>query len=120
LDFVREARLDRVGAFTYSREPGTPAHDMPGQVPFRTKRERYDRLMRLQRSVSLIKNKSWVGRDLDVLVEEPTAAGGRGRSFRDAPEIDGWVDVEGAVEPGEFVKVRVTRSTEHDLAGVLA
>jgi ribosomal protein S12 methylthiotransferase len=120
LDFVRDAELDRVGAFTYSREPGTPAHDMPGQVPFRVKRERYDRLMRLQRSVSMQKNKGFLGRTLDVLVEETGPSGGRGRSYRDAPEIDGTVEAVGAVEPGSIVKVKVTGFTEHDLLGTVS
>ncbi|MCW5940035.1 MAG: 30S ribosomal protein S12 methylthiotransferase RimO [Fimbriimonadaceae bacterium] len=120
LDFVRDAKLDRVGAFTYSREPGTPAHEMPDQVPFRVKRERYDRLMRLQRSVSMQKNKGFLGRTLDVLIEEKTQNGGRGRSYRDAPEIDGTVEVGGAAEPGSIVKIQVTGFTEHDLSGTVA
>ncbi len=119
LDFVREARLDRVGAFTFSREPGTPSHDMPGQVPFRVKRERYDRLMRFQQSVSLEKNKAWVGRSLKVLVDEAKDGWIAGRSFRDAPEIDGWVYAEGLSAPGEFVEVQVTRAEHHDLYGRL-
>lgn len=115
IDFVREARLDRVGAFTFSREVGTPAHDMPDQVPFRVKRERYDRLMRIQASVSLAKGQAWVGRDLDVLVEKNHDGWSVGRSYRDAPEIDGCVYVKGSFEPGQRVSVRVTSVTEHDL-----
>ncbi|MBS1713186.1 MAG: 30S ribosomal protein S12 methylthiotransferase RimO [Armatimonadetes bacterium] len=117
-DFVKAARLDRVGAFTYSREAGTPSHDMPDQVPFRVKRERYDRLMRLQSSVSTEKNKGWVSKRLYVLVD--TAEGGAfvGRSFRDAPEIDGVVRCTGEAKPGEIVPVTVTGFQEHDLTGV--
>ncbi len=120
LEFVRQARLDRVGAFTFSREPGTPANDMEGQVPFKVKRERYDRLMRLQAAMSLERNRSWEGRELSVLVDEVKDGHIAGRSFRDAPEIDGWVYAEGAAEPGSFVTVRVMRGGEHDLHGVIA
>ncbi|MCW5937745.1 MAG: 30S ribosomal protein S12 methylthiotransferase RimO [Fimbriimonadaceae bacterium] len=117
LDFTRDARLDRVGAFMFSREQGTPAYEMSGQVPFRAKRERYDRLMRLQQVVSLEKNKEWVGRPIRVLVDEADEAGVSGRSFRDAPDIDGRVIATGAAEPGTFVEVQVTRASVHDLYG---
>ena len=119
LDFVREAKLDRVGAFTFSKEPGTPAHDMPDQVPLKVKRERYDRLMRLQASISLRKNKAWEGRTLQVLVDEAKDGWIAGRSFRDAPEIDGWVYAQGVAEPGSFVEVAVTEGRDHDLYGHL-
>ncbi|HXH61882.1 MAG TPA: 30S ribosomal protein S12 methylthiotransferase RimO [Fimbriimonadaceae bacterium] len=119
VDFVKEARLDRVGAFLFSREPGTSAHDMPDQVPLKTKQDRYDRLMRVQQSVSLEKNKAWEGRSLRVLVDESKDGWIAGRSFRDAPEIDGWVYAKGVATPGSFVKVAVTEGTEHDLYGHL-
>ncbi|MBL8068660.1 MAG: 30S ribosomal protein S12 methylthiotransferase RimO [Armatimonadetes bacterium] len=119
VDFVREAKLDRVGAFQFSREPGTPSHDMPGQVPSRVKKERYDRLMRAQAPVSLARNKSFVGQVLTVLADEVKDGWIAGRSYRDAPEIDGWVYAQGAVEPGSLARVRVTEAKEHDLIGVL-
>lgn len=119
LDFVREAKLDRVGAFTFSREPGTPAHDMPDQVPFRVKRDRYDRLMRLQSSISKVKNQAWEGRSLQILVDECKDGWIAGRSFRDAPEIDGWVYAQGQADPGKFALVHVTDGQEHDLYGHL-
>jgi ribosomal protein S12 methylthiotransferase len=119
LDFVRDARMDRVGAFTFSREPGTPSHDMPGQVPFRVKRERQDRLMRAQQVVSREKSQAWVGRSLEVLVEEAKDGWSAGRSFRDAPEIDGWVYAQGEAEPGSFVRVNITEAQDHDLYGSL-
>lgn len=119
MDFVKSAQLDRVGAFTYSREAGTPSHDMPGQVPFRIKRERYDRLMRTQSLISMSKNVSWVGSDFDVLVEETKDGWVAGRSFRDAPEIDGRVFAEGVAQPGEIASVRIVRAEEHDLYGVI-
>ncbi|MCC6729350.1 MAG: 30S ribosomal protein S12 methylthiotransferase RimO [Chthonomonadales bacterium] len=139
LRFAEEARFDRAGAFEFSAEDGTPASALPGRVPLRVKRERMGRLMRLQQGISLERNRAWVGRELEVLVERPAppqdardggaAHGGRsaavpasmaGRSFRDAPEIDGEVRVGGAegARPGDFVRVRVTRAHTYDLEGV--
>lgn len=115
LDFVRDARMDRVGAFVYSREPGTPAHDLPNQVPFRTRRRRYDQLMRNQQAVSLAKNEAWIGRSLRVLVEDVREGWSIGRSHRDAPEIDGLVFVEGAHAVGSFIDVEVTGAEPYDL-----
>ncbi|MCB8933634.1 MAG: 30S ribosomal protein S12 methylthiotransferase RimO [Fimbriimonadaceae bacterium] len=115
LQFVEDARMDRVGAFVFSREPGTPAHDLPGQVPFRTRRARYDRLMRCQQAVSLAKNEEWVGRTLRVLVEDVREGWSIGRSHRDAPEIDGLVFVEGVHAPGSFVPAVVTAAEPYDL-----
>jgi len=120
LAFVQEAKLDRVGAFTYSRENGTPSAELPGQVPFRVKRERFDRLMRAQSVVALEKNRSWVGRELEILVDEVKDGWAAGRSFRDAPEIDGWVYAKGTAQPGTFVKVTVDEAQTHDLYGHLA
>ena len=119
VDFVKEAKLDRVGAFTYSREPGTPSYEMPGQVPFRTKQQRYDKLMRTQRPISLEINEGYVGETMRVLVDEAKDGWIAGRSFRDAPEIDGWVYAEGSAEPGSFVDVQVTQAKEYDLYGHL-
>lgn len=117
LQFMRDASLDRVGAFMYSREPGTPSHDYPGQVPFSVKRKRFDQLMRLQQGISLKKNEAWVGRPLQVLVEGHQEGWSIGRSHRDAPEIDGLVFVEGLHPAGEFVDVEVTGGEPYDLYG---
>ncbi len=117
IDFVKAAKLDRVGAFTYSREPGTPSYDMSGQVPFRTKQNRYDRLMRTQRPISLAINQTWIGKSIKVLVDEAKDGWIAGRSFRDAPEIDGWVYAQGIAELGSFVDVEVTEVKEYDLYG---
>ncbi len=119
LAFVKQAKLDRVGAFMYSRETGTPAHDLPGQLPMRVKRARLDRLMRAQQEISLERNRAWEGRTLRVLVEEQREGWLLGRSHRDAPEIDGVVYARGAVEPGSFVDVQVTQGREYDLYGVV-
>lgn len=115
LDFVRTSRLDRVGAFVYSREPGTPSYEMPDQVPFRTKRHRYDQLMRLQSEISLSINKSWIGKNLNVLVEDIVDGWRIARSHRDAPEIDGLVFFQGTASPGEIVAVEITGAEEYDL-----
>jgi ribosomal protein S12 methylthiotransferase len=115
MDFTRAARLDRVGAFLFSKEPGTPAHDLEGQVAPRVKQERYDRLMRLQQGISLEKNEAWIGRDLDVIIEDARDGWLIGRSHRDAPEIDGLVFVQGEAEPGSIVTTRVTAAEHYDL-----
>jgi len=76
LEFIKEAKLDRVGAFTFSREPGTPSHDMPNQIPEKVKQWRYNRLMKVQQGISLAKNQAWIGRKLNVLLEGiPTRVG---------------------------------------------
>lgn len=115
LSFVEEAKLDRVGAFVFSREPGTPSFEMEGQVPFRIKRERYDLLMRAQQGISLAKNREWVGRRLKVLVDDVQKGWSIGRSHRDAPEIDGLVFVEGRHEPGSFIEAEVIQAEPYDL-----
>jgi ribosomal protein S12 methylthiotransferase len=116
VDFIEAARLDRVGAFVYSREPGTPSYDFEGQVPFRVKRQRYDALMTAQQPISLAKNRAWIGQELDVLIEGRKDGWTFGRSFRDAPEIDGLVLLEGeAGEPGEIARTTVTGAEVYDL-----
>lgn len=115
IDFVREARLDRVGAFVYSREPGTPSHDMPDQVSFGIKRKRFDRLMTLQQGISLEVNQSWIGRELQVLIEDRQEGWLVARSTRDAPEIDGLVFVDGEAPFGSIHRVRVVDAEPYDL-----
>ncbi|MDR3690563.1 MAG: 30S ribosomal protein S12 methylthiotransferase RimO [Fimbriimonas sp.] len=119
LDFVREARLDRVGAFVFSKEPGTPAYDLDGQLAPRVKRERYDKLMRTQQKISHEVNQGWMGQDLDVLIDDTRDGWLIGRSHRDAPEIDGMVFVQGEAELGQIVRCRVTDAEEYDLFGEL-
>lgn len=118
LQWLHEARLDRVGAFLYSREPGTPSYKMPNQVPARVKRARYDRLMREQQRISMKKNRAWIGRSMRVLVEGVAEDGNAfGRSFRDAPEIDGLVFLNERLPPGEFVEAEIIGAAEYDLFG---
>jgi ribosomal protein S12 methylthiotransferase len=117
--FVRDLKFDRVGAFTYSFEPGTPSADLPDQLPDEIKRERYERLMALQQPISLSKNQALVGKTLDVLMEGQGDGLTVGRTYRDAPEIDGLVVIEGDVPVGEFVPVRITGAMEYDLTGTV-
>ena len=126
LQFVTDLQFDRVGAFQYSYEIGTPSADLPGHVDDEIKQDRYERLMALQQGISLKKNQSFVGKTLDILVEghgEAEDEDGNlldqavsiGRSYRDAPEIDGYVLVEGELPAGEIVPVRITGATTYDL-----
>ena len=121
LDFVQEIEFDRVGAFVYSREDGTPAAGMRPRVPKRVARERYGKLMETQRGISLRKNRALIGRTIEALVEGKCETGTFGRSYRDAPEIDGTVRLEGgdAAEPGAFARAKVVDANEHDLVAVL-
>jgi len=119
--FVEQAEFDRAGVFRYSRETGTPAAAMPRQVPAEVVQERYDCLMTLQQEISLRRNEAWVGQTMDVLVEGAAEKGRRwlGRSFRDAPDIDGMVAASATepLQPGDFAPVRITRALPYDLEG---
>jgi ribosomal protein S12 methylthiotransferase len=122
LDFVRAAEIDRVTTFVFSPEEGTPAAEMPDQVPLEVAEERAALLMAEQEPVSLRVNQRFVGRRMRVLVEERR---GRdlmvGRTYRDAPEVDGEVLLTGTRAPvGEFVEVRITQAHAHDLEGEIA
>ncbi|MGQ9482927.1 30S ribosomal protein S12 methylthiotransferase RimO [Chloroflexus sp.] len=122
LEFLQTAQLDRVGAFRYSREPGTPAAELPDQVRPQVIERRWHELMRLQQTISYTRNQRWVGRTIKVLIEaNGTADDGRalsiGRSFRDAPEIDGQVFVWGNYPTGTMLPVQVTQATAYDLWG---
>ena len=117
LEFVREARLDRVGAFLFSREPGTPSFDMGDQISSKIKQERYDKLMRTQQRISLEVNQHWVGRKLSVLTEDRQGDWWIGRSHRDAPEIDGLVFFQGDSALGQIAEVEVQKAEPYDLYG---
>lgn len=116
LAFVAEQRFDRIGCFTFSPQPFTPAGTMPGQVPERVKRQRRDRLMRLAAEISAERQAAQVGRELDALIETRRPDGTLlGRTYRDAPEVDGVVYVRGDASPGDVVRVRITGSDTYDL-----
>ena len=121
LSFVREVRFDHMGAFMFSPQGGTAAAKMDEQVPERVKRRRYRELMEAAREGSLLRNREQVGREMTVLVESrPARAGDEqgvfvGRSYRDAPEVDGLVICKGTARPGEMKRVRVTGAMAYDL-----
>ncbi|MGH2625353.1 MAG: 30S ribosomal protein S12 methylthiotransferase RimO [Anaerolineales bacterium] len=117
LDFAREIRFDRVGVFTFSFEPGTESESLGDPVPAEEKESRRARLMELQQRISLERNQEQVGRTLPVLIEGLGDGISLGRSYRDAPEIDGMVLVEGEIPAGEMVPVRVTGALAYDLTG---
>ncbi len=121
LDFVREVRFERLGAFVYSKEEGTPAAKLKGQLPEKVKQDRIDRLMRTQAEISLGVNRAFIGNVIDILIDEKQKGQDNkfiGRTEHDAPEIDGAVHVAGTgIRTGEFCRVKITGATEYDLIG---
>ena len=117
-DFVQDIRFDRVGTFQFSFEPGTTSEPLGDPVPAEVKQERFDRLMELQQGISMQVNQSYVGKTLDVLVEGKDKGIAIGRSYRDAPEIDGLVFIEGDAQIGDIVPVRITGGMPYDLTAV--
>jgi ribosomal protein S12 methylthiotransferase len=117
LDFLREAELDRVGAFTYSPVDGAKANELPGQVSEELKEDRLEQFMAVQAEISAAKLQRKIGRTIKVLVDEAGADGALARSAADAPEIDGVVRIANgqALKPGQFVDVVVEAADEHDL-----
>jgi ribosomal protein S12 methylthiotransferase len=120
LDFVEGVRFDRVGTFQFSFESGTASESLGDPIPPEVKEERYDRLMTLQQRISLESNQKFVGKTLEVLFEGQGDGISLGRSYRDAPEIDGLVVVEGYAPQGALLPVRITGAMAYDLSGVLA
>lgn len=132
LEFLEEQQFDRVGIFEFSKEQGTPAGAMPGQVKRATKERRRAEAMQLQQSISLAKNRAFVGRLIDVLVEgtgelevdDRKAASQKpevvsiGRSYRDAPEVDGVVVIRSELPVGKFSRAKITFGSEYDLIGI--
>lgn len=121
LDFLREARLERLGAFTYSEVEGAAANDLPGQVPEELKQERYARLMELQQGISLARNRTRIGAVVQAIVDDYGDLPGEviGRTRYDAPGIDGSVTAttDGTVRIGDMIEVRVERAGPYDLHG---
>lgn len=120
LDFIQQIRFDRVGAFKFSFEPGTSSEILGDPVPPEVKQERYERLMAAQQNISLQINQSLVGKTLDVLIEGRDKGIAIGRSYRDAPEIDGLVFVEGRAKVGDIVPITITGAMAYDLTGAPA
>jgi len=119
LDFIRDTRFERLGAFIYSREQGTAAYGFKGQVPRKIKQERFDAVMALQQEISSAVNARFLGKQMVVLIEEKQDGAYIGRTQADAPEVDGLVYVNSRqlLREGEFAKVRITDTLEYDLVG---
>jgi ribosomal protein S12 methylthiotransferase len=125
MDFLKEVRFEKLGAFKFSREENARAYDYPNQIPDAVKEQRFQAVMSLQREISRDIQESFIGRDLKVLIDEndpsdPTLF--YGRTQADAPEVDGQVNVRssGTLKPGEFVSVNITDALEYDLVGNVA
>jgi ribosomal protein S12 methylthiotransferase len=121
LDFLEEMKLDRVTAFPYSEEEHTEAYELDDKLDPEVGRVRYERLMEVQRDVSFFKNETFIGKTLKVLVESYEKENGKvvavGRSFRDAPEVDGTVIFKSDTPIGDFVDVTITDARDYDLVG---
>ncbi|HEY4292017.1 30S ribosomal protein S12 methylthiotransferase RimO [Luteibacter sp.] len=122
LDFLREAELDRVGAFAYSPVDGAKANELPGLIDEELKEDRLEQFMAVQAGISAAKLQRKVGKTIKVLIDEIDAEGAWGRSSADAPEIDGAVRIDDGqlLKPGQFVDVIVEEADAHDLYGRLA
>jgi ribosomal protein S12 methylthiotransferase len=125
LDFLEEAQIDRAGVFEYSPEEGTKAATFASQVDKKTKKKRASRLMKLQSQISAERQKRFIGRTLKILVSSTDVKDkiAWGRSYRDAPEVDGFVGVhfssasKNVIKEGDFIYSKISDSTEHDLFG---
>ena len=124
MEFVDEMEFDRLGAFTYSPEEGTPAETMEDQIPEEIKEERRDEIMELQQEISLEKGNDRIGQELLVMIEGKVSGESAyiARTYGDAPKVDGYIFVQTGVllMTGDFAKVRVTGALEYDLIGELA
>ncbi len=129
LDFLREAEIDRAGCFAYSPVAGATANDLPGMLPAEVREERRARFMAVAEEVSAAKLQRRVGATMQVLVDSAPALGrkgGVGRSYADAPEIDGTVRLlppekaSRTLKVGEFTRARIVEAVGHDLIGVPA
>ena len=120
--FIQRHEFDHVGVFTFSAEEGTPAFDLPNQLPEDVKLTRYEELMLTQQSISWKRNQEQVGRTVDVLVEQENPSSGQliGRSARFAPDVDGVVYVTGEAPLGQLTSVRIESADTYDLHGTVA
>jgi ribosomal protein S12 methylthiotransferase len=119
LQWLEEAQLDRVGCFKYENVEGARANDLPDQVSDEIKQERWERFMATQRKISAKRLKRFVGRTLDVLVDETKRTTATGRCYADAPEIDGIVKIKNAADAkiGDMIKVKIEKASAYDLSG---
>ena len=125
LEFIQETRFDRLGVFKYSREPGTTAARLRKHIPEDIKDERYAAVMQEQLIISRELNHSHIGKRMEVLIERPDDSAPKtviGRTYRDAPEVDGSIRVLCGDNPppiGDFVQVEITKADDYDLEGKL-
>ena len=119
LRFISEVKFERLGVFIYSREEGTSAYRFPGQIPERIKQERFNIIMEKQKEISDSINRSFLGKELDVLIEEKDKDLYMGRSQADAPEVDGqiFIRTKKDLKIGEFVRAKIKDTYEYDLLG---
>jgi ribosomal protein S12 methylthiotransferase len=113
--FIKEMEFDRLGVFTYSQEVGTPAAEMAGQIEPNVKKDRQKKIRQCQATISKRKHQRMIGQVLEVLVTDPQG----GRSFRDAPEIDGRISFSHTLPVGSFASVQLCRAFTHDCEGAL-
>jgi ribosomal protein S12 methylthiotransferase len=127
LDFLKEAQIDNAGCFAYSAIEGAEANNLPGMLPLELREDRKSKFMAVAQAVSAQKNKRLVGSTMQVLVDSAQSmgrAGGVGRSYRDAPEIDGIVRlippqrISKTFRTGEFIKAKILESNGHELVGI--
>lgn len=118
-NFVKETGFDRLGVFKYSKEDNTPAAKILGHIHPKTKQKRYNEIMKLQQEISLSNNKNKVGKEYEMLIEEIKGKKVYGRTYMDAPEIDGFIicNIVDKVKIGTFVKIRIINANEYDLKG---
>jgi ribosomal protein S12 methylthiotransferase len=119
VDFIEDIRFDRIGVFPYSYEESTPSASISWHVPDTLKQERLERLMSIQQAISLKKNQTFVGNTLPVLIEGQGDGLSIGRTYRDAPEVDGVVIISEEAPVGELLPVRIDGALTHDLTGFL-
>lgn len=122
-NFVKETKFDRLGAFSYSKEEGTPAEKLPNQIHANTKKSRYNKIMSVQQQIAIEKQKELIGKKLEVLIETKTFDGKYyvGRSYMDVPDIDGLIYIEMTDEPleGKFVECEIIGANDYDLIAKL-
>lgn len=121
-EFTKWAKFDKMGAFEFSKEKGTYAYTLPEQVPARIKKQRKNKLMKLQQKISLEVNKSFLGREIPCIIESVGSDGAVvARSYRDAPEVDGlvYIETDDIPVPGDIETVKITGCDEYDLYGNL-
>jgi len=118
LEFIKTIEFDHVGAFTYFQEQGTSAFTLGDPVSQEEKKYRLDTLMAIQQEISLKKNQSFIGKSIPVIVEGYNDGISVGRSYRDAPEIDGMVFIDDRLEIGDIYSIKITDAFVHDLVGI--